>query len=489
MNRNPKLIWTSGEVIIENSCGTVEHDLTFTEKSIVEVEGQGNKVKSERRPLFRVIKEQPRTIVTFQGFLERIKKVCDTEGIPYTVEDKRDPFPGPKLYQTKGHRFGQYELLAKGLLQGRSGLFKAPTRYGKLFLMINTLRAYPGIKTVVAAPGVDLMGQQLATIQKELPDREVKGIFSGSRNRTQSDDITIVSFDSLDKLDYDSVRLLLIDEPHAAVSPERLVSTSKFKRARVYGYGATLEGRFDGRDDLIVGLMGPVLAERTFQEAVTEGAICPIIVWVVKVPFHAFKPYNRLAAYRHLLLRNRDISQMAGYVCNEIIPADWQTLLFISEAKQADMVKGFIHNGEVAIAGRMNAGVRKEVFNRMVTGDVKRCISTNIYGQGVTFPDLRCMVNLAMGGGSITGVQKPGRLAQMRPGKRAGHVIDFVFEGIKKSQGGGTFWDEYGNLHEQQEAWNYGKLVEADGRKRIQVYEDLGYTVKYVNSLNEIKLE
>ena len=179
---------------------------------------------------------------------------------------------------------------------------------------------------------------------------------------------------------------------------------------------------------------------------------------------------------------------MAAFVCNEVIPPDWQTLLFISEAKQADMVAKYVQNSEIAIAGRMKKSVRDATFDRMVSGDLKRCLATNIYGQGVTFPDLRCMVNLAAGGGSITGVQKPGRLAQIRPGKKAGYVIEFVFECIRDKSAGGV-WDENGDPTEEETPWGYWRLVEEDGRKRLKVYEDLGYEIKYVNSLDEIKLE
>ena len=487
--RDPKLIWASGDLIIENSCDSIERDLFYTEKSIVEGEA-GNKVQRIKTPMFRVIQEDnPRTIVTFHGFFERVKRTCTAEGIRFTAEDRRESFPLPQLRLMKGFRSGQYAFLVEGLLKNRSGLFKAPTRWGKSICLVNTIRAFPGIKTVVAMPGVDLLGQQLSYLQSQFPDREVRGIFSGSKGKKQSEDITVVSFDSMEKVDYDSTKLLLIDEPHAAVSAERLVSMSKFKKARIYGYGATLEGRFDGRDDLIVGLVGPVLVEKTFREAVAEQAICNIVVYVVKVPFDDFVPYNRLMAYRHLLLKNWAVSKMAAFVCNEMIPADWQTVIFITEQKQADMVQHCIPGSTVAIAGRMQKAERDVMFSRMVSGDIKRCIATSIYAQGVTFPDIRCMINLSAGGGSITGVQKPGRLAQIRPGKKAGYVVDFVFacKG-QESVGGGGMGDADGPV-ESPGPWRAWRMIEEDGKKRLKVYEELGYEIRYVESLDEIRFD
>ena len=80
-----------------------------------------------------------------------------------------------------------------------------------------------------------------------------------------------------------STELLLADEPHALVTSTRLGVIDGFLKARRYGYGATLKGRFDGRDKLITGIFGPVLAERTYLEAVEEGAICPLNIIMFQI--------------------------------------------------------------------------------------------------------------------------------------------------------------------------------------------------------------
>ena len=128
-------------------------------------------------------------------------------------------------------------------------------------------------------------------LKEMLPNREVKGIFTGSRNSVPSNDITVCSFDSLQKINPEDVHLLLIDEPHASVSESRAPLLARFNNARIYGFGATLEGRYDGADKLIKGLIGPIHAARTFQEAVEEGAVCPIKVFFVKVYNYQARPF------------------------------------------------------------------------------------------------------------------------------------------------------------------------------------------------------
>ena len=132
---------------------------------------------------------------------------------------------------------------------------------------------------------------------------------------------------------------------------------------------------------------------------------------------------------------------------------------------------------EVAIAGRMTKVERKQMFEAMQADEVKRCICTDIYAQGVTFPELKVLVNAAGGGGHIASTQKSGRLAQVRPGKARGYLVDFLFECTDGE-------DDHGQT--VRSAWNH---VVRDSAARMKQYKTLGYDVQTVDSITEIKLE
>ena len=119
---------------------------------------------------------------------------------------------------------------------------------------------------------------------------------------------------------------------------------------------------------------------------------------------------------------------------------------------------------------------RRETFSRMVENSIKRCVCTGVYSQGVTFPDLRVMINASGGGGSISSTQKPGRLAQIRPDKDCGYLIDFKFECTNPTDIITTRNDS---------AW---QMVVRDSKARIKQYHELGYEVQEVDSLSEIEL-
>lgn len=415
--------------------------------------------------------------VTYSGFLSRLLEVCVVNNIPFTVEDLRvaregRDLPPPRLDLIGGFRFSQEELLKQALLIDKSGLIGAPTRYGKTTLMVNYAKAYPTVPTVVVAPGVDLCRQLYDdfTGPRGVGDREVKLLCTGSKDKEMSyDGITVCSADSVTKLDPGVARLVLADEPHSLVTDRRVAAINKaFPLARRIGFGATLSGRFDGADPLIEGLFGPVLSERTYLEAVAEGAICPLAVIFIDRWLNT--PYaNRDRAYKQLLFENQHMANLAAQLCHEVIPEDFQTMLFIKNEKQADLYRRAIGmDSTIAMAKRMTNDERERVTNLMRENVIKRCLCTDIYVQGVTFSDVRVLINCEAGGNNTTAIQKPGRLAEIRPGKKCGIVFDFFFK------------DANGSLDK-------ASCLVRDSFNRQLAYTEKGYEVIHVNTVEEAK--
>lgn len=469
-----ELLWGDSELVIRNAPESVLSTLCYYHKSLQPDPNKkfGRISKKEKVLLYRVVESG--VVTTFQGLLDRVISACDKAGVGYIVADKRTMMPPPKIKSIGGFRHGQKMLFLQTLGKNRSGICKAPTRYGKTAILANFLRAFEGIRMVVTAPGVNLLAQLELDLKKWLPGRDIRGIYTGSRNKKVSPDITLVSMDSLGKAEPESVRLLLVDEPHAAAAPSRIQAMMTFSKARIIGFGATITGRFDGADKLVEGIIGPVLAEKTYAEAVTEGAICPIVVYFLKIPFATWSCKRRDSAYGHLIYRNKEFNQLVSFLLKGPVPADWQSIVFIDEIKQADLMQQLITEGVVAVASRMSRQEREDTYEKMVTAEIKRCIATDIYATGLTFPDLRVLINAAGGGGAITSTQKPGRLAQVRPGKKAGYVIDFLFEPATEPRTG------------EADDW---RAVVIDCFARMNNYKKAGFDVRVVSRIEDIKLE
>lgn len=426
-------------------------------------------------PFFSVLPERPfKVIQTFQGMTDRVMQHCRENGIPFCLHDRRLPFRRPNLQAFRGLRLGQPALLAEFLSKERSGILEAPTRYGKTGLMANTCRAYPGIPTVVTAPGLDLVKQLYEDFKSWLPERDIKLIGAGRKSaRYQGPDITVCSIDSLHRCDPGVTELLLIDEPHAIATDDRIAYLDQFHKARRLGFGATPSGRFDGRDCLIEGLIGPVLARRTFQEAVKEGAICNIIVMMIGITVNECtgRQYNTL--YKRLLWENPAVAA-ALQVIDKMLPPDWQRLGFVQTKDSAQFFRQYFPHASVAIASDMTPTERDALKAGMTDGSVKLCFATSIYSQGVTFPDLRVIYNLAGGAPYTSAIQKPGRLAQVRPGKIAGLMFDFEFilpcQNQNQNQVSGPIW----------------QIIRQAGSRR-KVYDSKGYQIVTIRTPGQLK--
>jgi superfamily II DNA or RNA helicase len=408
-----------------------------------------------------------------------VTKHLEKAGHTVVMHDLRKQFARPRYDLMHGFRFSQRELLTEALEKRCSGLIVAPTRWGKTTLIKNTIRAFPGLCTVVTLPGIDLVQQMYEEIKQAFPSREVKMIGGGSKVRFPSEDITVSSMDSLEKCDVGRTDLLLVDEPHACVTNSRLPKVTAFDRARILGFSATPGGRFDGRDRITIGAIGPILAERTYPEAVAEGAICPLVVIFLRVNLDwTDSPSNRAKAYKRFLFESKSVAAITSRIAHEVIPSDWQSLIFIKNETQADLyLKHIGAEGTIAMAKRMTGKQRKAMFKEMQEDRVKRCLATNIYAQGVTFNNVRALINCEAGGNNTSAIQKPGRLAEIRPGKKNGIIFDFLFdaEGLDT-----TNLSDYDESH----TWKY---LARDSRAREKAYRDKGYDVRIVESFDQLK--
>jgi len=120
-------------------------------------------------------------LLTYCGFKERVEQFCLKLGYKVFVKDFRLSFPKPNLVEgIKGLRSYQKKVFLDGISKDKGGCFALVTRYGKTYLMIALCKAY-NVPIVIAAPGIDLLGQLVDDLQKALPNKVIKGVFTGSK--------------------------------------------------------------------------------------------------------------------------------------------------------------------------------------------------------------------------------------------------------------------------------------------------------------------
>ena len=437
-------------------------------------------------------------IITYQGMIDRVIEFIKNNGslIGGSIKDCREKFPKPMLDRMYGFRGNQEELTKQFLLKDRSGGFKAPTRYGKTTVITNICRAYPRINGVpqipiiITTPGNDLLPQLIESLKSKLDGREIKSIYSGETFKGISNDITVVSPDSMHKVPKDNKCIVIADETHAFGSELRSMGLNEFKNARFYTIGATNTGRYDGSDLLVEGIFGPTLVETTYNECVKLGMLCPIHVKIVRVPFKPFLCKDRKKAYKEIVYNNNKLAEIVNQLSNDVIPRDWQTLIFIAMEKQGEFLKKSMTE-DIPIAMQKtfkSIRVRREFFRMLENDEIKRCLCSRIYSTGVTIPNIRVIINIEGGGGSISSVQKPGRLAEIKPNKKAGYLIDFLFYPDYESVPG---WDLMDAIRRKEYKSSACNLVYYDSLNRIKSYKKTGYYMEFYESsdIKNIKFE
>lgn len=465
------IVWDEAYAALINFPPQFEPELEFEEKSM-EKEGWNTVFRRKKIKPYSVFEvDGIRVVLTLQGYWFKAVTWAVQEGIPYKLKDIRpgDLLPPPEFSLMGGFRFNQREVTEKAISRNCSGMIGAPTRYGKSTILRNILKAYPGVPSVVIAPGESLLKQTVEEMREKLPGREVKLIGAGSRVKYQSDDITVASMDSLHRLDPDETRLVIVDEPHAIASQSRAPQLLNFRLSRKIALGATLKGRYDNRDSLLEGLFGPILSMVSYKEAVGEGAICPLKVLMIKVPI---KPRggDRQSVFKDVIIQNERLMSLISDLCRNNIPEGDQTLLFIKQEKQGRLLQRYMGESvPLVMAKVLTNSQRQDLTKKIEDNKISRVICSDIFVQGVTFHEIRYIFNCSGGGANTSVIQKPGRLAEIRPDKTCGIMIDFLFELPPKKIG--TSWPS--NM-------SGVRAMIRESKARLSAYKEIGYEVDIV---------
>lgn len=437
-------------------------------------------------------------LVTMPGFAGRIKTCLSDLGWEIEYRDVRTPFPQPDIHAAvAGLRDYQLECCYVSLTSG-GGIFCCPTGWGKTRLIAAHCRAFSHAELcarntptiVVAAKDQEICRQNAEAIAKVLPERDVGLVMSGVRRF--SDDIQVITLDSLKHVDPASVGIVIVDEAHELATETRSESITLMGAARRWGASATPTGRFDGSDRLTEGLLGPVIYRRTYQEAVTDGAVIPIhAVWMnVPEPSCGLKQYlgmkMRKAKYDRAVVYNDAQNDIIVSLFGRI-PASMQTLAIMSRTDQMNELVPRLPGVEYVHAktdpkmlqksrqfdlSAIKTARRAEIYADIRSGNTRQAMATHVYKQGVDFPLLEVLIQAGGGGSEIAGTQIPGRASRPMDaiGKDCAWLIDF--------------WHPWDTIDKD------GKPVPGpvlkDDRSRSSLYKKLGFSQVWINSVDEL---
>lgn len=343
--------------------------------------------------------------------------------------------------------------------------------------------------TVVVTPNKDLAEKNYNDLKGILPRRGVGLIHSEFKQA--SDDIQVVTPESVQHVPLEDCGLLIYDEVHTLTSA-RAEGLSRAMHALRFGFSATPTGRFDGSDPVITGMFGPVVYARTYKEAIADGAVVPIkVIWINQPVPEGWprKGYSvKLAAYRRAIWRNPWMGETIRAVIAKI-PAGTQTLTVVDKIEQMNTLAPYMEDTVMAHAEKQQSKLddngfgnvkavsdkeRRQIYKDIESGKTKRILSTGIYRQGVNFKELTCLINAEGMGSEIIAGQLPGRASRNIDGKEYAYIIDFY-----------RSWDMVTNARNKLVP---GHLLK-DDRSRETVYTSLGFDQVWVDSVDQVEFK
>ena len=439
--------------------------------------------------------QQVDALITFPGFAGMLRDKYQELGCQVAIVDERLARPPADLAAALiGMREYQYDCVYTALNSG-GGIIACPCGWGKTHVIGSLIRGYNQelLKlrgtpmTLVVTPSLDISLKNYNDLVPMLPGREV-GLVN-TDHKTYSDDVQVITPESLGNIDITGVGLMIYDEVHT-LTHSRMELLAGAARAMRFGTSATPKGRFDNADLLIRGMFGPVIYSRTYEEAVQDGAVVPIRVYWVECP----KPRNwpeggyhtKPGGYRNGLWRNRDFNTLIASILMNA-PQTMQALCVVDKLDHMDNIVGrlpgitYVHgttSQKEMDAKRLKniAAVAKKdrtkIYDGMASGETKRAISTGIYRQGINFKELAILVNAEGMGSEIIAGQLPGRTSRNIDGKDMAFIVDFHHP-----------WDM---ITRKDGSRRKGMLL-SDDRAREKVYTELKFEQVWVPDISQME--
>lgn len=466
------------------------------------VSGEYRRLFSEIGPgLFLPEETSPTNAISIPyGLVPLVVENLTKLGLKFNFIDQRTPLPQPSAYDEAVAMLKPYQVEGfNTVLFSYGGIMQCPTGWGKTHIMAALARSFRHSDlmdrhtplTVVCAPDKEIVLQTYEAFKGLLKDRNVGICMSGSHK--ESDDIMVVTMDSLQNIDPTEVGVLLVDEVHEAATATRSPKIIAMTKALKWGFSATPYGRFDGADLTTTALVGPTVYCRTYKQGIEDGALVPIKVYWVTVPapdvgvetVHSYQ--KRDSIIRYGLLKNRGLLRVIADLLTRI-PDSMQTLCITQFLEHVNAIHDlapdvvYVHgtddtkkmkksrHGELGAVSKTD---RRKIYDQFKNGDIAKVISTTIYQQGVNFPGLSVMINAGGGGSAIAAGQIPGRASRNVAGKDCSYIIDF--------------WHEWDMVVGSNGRKRPGAIHSADCERK-EVYEstELGFEQIWVNSIDKI---
>jgi superfamily II DNA or RNA helicase len=418
------------------------------------------------------------------GLVPRVQSLLNQKEITASWDTPQSPYIPLTDPYLEGITFNPYqERLISDALISRRGVLKAPARSGKTVIMAGIASCFQSNMSniLVLMHTKDLLWQTFEEFQK-FGFTDIGIVGDGQKEPNQK--VTIALHQSYVKLigtpGHRYHDLIMVDEAHHLTSDNG--NYGKILKADLapfrFGVTATISPKM-GELLAMEGLIGPVIAEITKEEAREAEVITPAKVKIVKIP-NIVKVKNIRTyydAYKKGIVLNRTRNRVIAKTAVELLEQDMTVLILVRRVRHgfelANMFEKLYSKYEVPfLCGGIDSDTKKEInrlkkdiekrlttkkgkaklqemydelrdyelvehqikennkrrpyFRKALDARKIKCvIVTNIWNEGINIPTLNAIINAAGGKSEIQTIQAASRSLTASTGKEYGLIVDF----------------------------------------------------------------
>lgn len=301
----------------------------------------------------------------------------------------------------------QYQVEAIGsLIRNHGGVLCMPTGSGKTITLLEFLKAV-GREATVVVHTRDLKNQW----EEEAEKLGVK--------------IKVITYQSPIAAEYLKLASVVVfDECHhvAAKTVYALAGKCREDQIRI-GLSAT-PWREDGCDLLIEAALGPVIYKVDRLELIKEGFLVNAKVYYLQANFKDLGYLDYQETYEYHVVKNEDRNKVIVSAAHLLAIKGLRVLVLVNHIEHGDWLldhftQTYPDDRVVFIHGTSKD--RAKGF-----GEAQVIIASQVFNEGVDFPELDALVLAGGGKSSIRVTQQVGRVLRQRKGKSDAVVVDFI---------------------------------------------------------------
>jgi superfamily II DNA or RNA helicase len=349
-------------------------------------------------------------------------------------------------------RYRQDECI-KAIATHKDGIIDATTAFGKSWIISFCCKLFDNKKIGIVSASLPVCNMLHRLISRVIHPEKV-GLVAGYKNYKSR--VTVYSARSLHKSDYDE-DLLFIDEIHQFGTEKYAGELMKFEKARIFGFSASVNKRFDGGDKLIFCLAGKTIFKISYEEARGKNLVSDVYILWHKVTRN-LKDLKETSGSlvtlkRKLIWSNLERNKVIADISSRLFNSGLQVLILVETIEHCLELKKLLPEFEVCygvgnISSKLIRKLRREGFSEkeinylssmskerlerlMIQFEkkvLKGVIATSVWSCGVSFDGLDVLVRADGVKSSIKSIQVPGRVCRIdeKTGKNKAFLIDFV---------------------------------------------------------------